>query len=143
MPADHLCKPDLSIGPSAAQSSDDFKRWCDCIKRFSSYPKVYMKLSGAFSELANGRMEISSPTEIADRMKPWLNHLFLSFPSDRIMFGSDWPVCNIGGPLIEESWSVWKDVVKVILDQRGFSEQDKHSIWSGTAVKAYKLNVYT
>lgn len=98
-----------------------------------------MKLSGAFSELSQDRVEITSPQEIADRLEPWLDHLFAWFPPSRVMFGSDWPVCNVRGPLVEDSWSVWKDVVNVVMDRRGFSEWDKQRVWSGTASEAYRL----
>lgn len=100
-----------------------------------------MKLSGAFSELGTDRLSTSSAATIADRMKPWLDHVFECFQPDRIMFGSDWPVCNVRGPATEDSWTVWKDVVQTVLDQRGLSSEEQEMIWSGTALTAYRLQV--
>lgn len=123
----------------APSTTADFDRWRACIKRFSGFSDVYIKLSGAFSELSNDRVESKSAGEIADRMKPWLDHLFACFTPDCIMFGSDWPVCNVRGPATEESWDVWREVVQIALDQRAFSEKDRERIWSGTAIEAYRL----
>lgn len=100
-----------------------------------------MKLSGAFSELSDDRVDTSSGVAIADRMKPWLDCVFQCFPPHRIMFGSDWPVCNVRGPAIEHSWSVWKEVVQIALEQRKFSKEDQANIWGGTAIEAYRLVV--
>ncbi|KAJ6151453.1 hypothetical protein N7470_007050 [Penicillium chermesinum] len=60
--------------------------------------KTYMKLSGLFSELPplSPDVDLDIPALIA-RLSPWTNVIFDVFGPDRIMFGSDWPVCNIGG----------------------------------------------
>jgi len=135
----HLCKPNLAIGPEATKSSEDFKRWYKSMQRFAGCPQVYIKLSGAFSELSTTRVDTSSPAGIAERMGPWLNHVLSVFPADRIMYGSDWPVCNIRGPIVEKSWPVWTRVVQTVLKGRGLSKEDQRMIWSGTARKAYRL----
>ena len=136
--ADHMCKPDLTQAP-VATSQEDFERWCACITRFAKSSNIFIKLSGAFSELGPDRISTNSAVDIADRMRPWLDHLFDAFPVNRIMFGSDWPVCNLRGPTEEDSWVVWKDVVQTVLDRRGLSEDDQSLIWSGTATEAYRL----
>ena len=57
------------------------------------------------------------------------------------MFGSDWPVCNLKGPGEENSWTVWKDVVEVMLADNDFnlSNNDMHWLWYKTAEEAYRL----
>ncbi|GAB7353171.1 hypothetical protein MBLNU459_g3701t1 [Dothideomycetes sp. NU459] len=135
---DHLCKPDMTQAPT---TTADFERWCACMKRFSTFSNVYIKLSGAFSELSSDRVQTISADEIADKMKPWLDHLFSCFAPERIMFGSDWPVCNIRGPALEDSWPVWRQVVQIALQQRQFTEKEQERIWSGTAVEAYRLEL--
>ncbi|KAF1353758.1 hypothetical protein BDV97DRAFT_367329 [Delphinella strobiligena] len=136
----HLCKPDLTQAPEP-MSAEDFRRWRVSIKRFSDFPNVYMKISGAFSELGTDRLYTSSAATIADRMKPWLDHVFECFQPDHIMFGSDWPVCNVRGPATEDSWVVWKDVVQTVLDKRGLLSEEQEMIWSGTALAAYRLQL--
>ena len=98
-----------------------------------------MKLSGAFSELSSDRVPTESPEDLVDRMWPWLDYLFDCFPATRIMFGSDWPVCNVRGPAAEDSWTVWRAVVETALNRRGLTEDDKQMIWSGTALSAYRI----
>ena len=57
------------------------------------------------------------------------------------MFGSDWPVCNVKGPVSDDSWVAWEDVVKTLLEDQAYvlSGEDKDRIWQGTAREAYRL----
>ncbi|KAK5131798.1 hypothetical protein LTR08_000553 [Meristemomyces frigidus] len=127
----HLCKPNFSGG-------QEFERWCQAVSAMAKCSKSYMKLSGAFSELPR---ELKSTSEIAEHLKPWLTHVLACFGPSRIMFGSDWPVCNIGGPAGESSWTAWKDVVKLVLDDPAYSlsVNDRQRVWNGTAAEAYRL----
>ena len=129
----HLCKPDFS------EQGAQFERWCNAIETMSSVPRTYMKLSGAFSELPPG---LTKSSDIATHMKPWVAHVLKCFGPRRIMFGSDWPVCNVKGPLKEHSWIAWKAVVDLLLDDQayGLSVAEKDWIWRGTAREAYRLN---
>lgn len=100
-----------------------------------------MKLSGAFSEIAD--QDPGDPLSVADvldRMRPWLDHVFDAFGPWRIMFGSDWPVCNVRGPGDVKSWSLWVQVVDQILLERNLSEVERNRVWYGTAIEAYKLD---
>ena len=125
--------------PETAEQKDVFFRYLACMERFSKQTKVYMKLSGAFSEI--GDQDPSSPwpkEKIVEQMRPWLDVLFRFFPAERIMFGSDWPVCNLRGPG-DLSWKSWRDVVELILDNYAVSEEGRKRIWQGTAIEAYRL----
>lgn len=120
----------------------DMETWCAQIQRFAAYPKVYMKLSGGFSELGRERLAMTSAQQLASRMKSWLNQVFDAFPVGRIMFGSDWPVCNVRGPATEKSWSVWREVVSIALEQEGLDDDySAERIWSETAKEAYRIHV--
>ncbi|GAB7341960.1 hypothetical protein MBLNU457_g0260t1 [Dothideomycetes sp. NU457] len=132
----HLCKPNMTGDISQA----DMEAWCTHIRRFAAYPKVYMKLSGGFSELGKERLATTSAEQLATKMKPWLNQVFDAFPVGRIMFGSDWPVCNVRGPATEKSWSVWRDVVSIALEQEGLDDDySAEKIWAETAKEAYRI----
>jgi L-rhamnono-1,4-lactonase len=100
-----------------------------------------MKLSGAFSELGNDapRVDTSDPKELATRVQAWTDVVFDEFGPQRIMFGSDWPVCNVKGPKEEGSWPVWTDVVEEVLTRRNCTDQEKERVRSGTAREAYNL----
>ena len=129
----HLCKPDFEA------AEDEFQGWCDAITSMSKSPRTFMKVSGAFSELPS---RLRDPKEIAIHLRPWMSHLLRSFGPSRIMFGSDWPVCNVAGPLGEGSWVAWKDVVSAVLEDREYAltEEDCNAIWSGTTRRAYRLS---
>ena len=42
--------------------------------------------------------------------------IFKGFGPERILFGSDWPICNLRGPVKPDSWFAWREVVEHILD---------------------------
>ena len=130
----HLCKPDFSA------TAEMFERWCNAISSMSKISGTYMKLSGAFSELSTE--QLLQPSDIALHLRPWTAHVLKCFGPDRVLFGSDWPVCNLSGPLAEESWSCWKNVVELTLEDKtfGLSDMDKDEVWYKAAQRAYKLS---
>ncbi|KAJ9646503.1 L-rhamnono-gamma-lactonase [Coniosporium tulheliwenetii] len=136
----HLCKP--SLEDDVGDDNRDWYRWCAAITRFAGMHNVYMKLSGGFSEMEDQNPSHPMPiTKVVTKMRPWLSHLFTHFPHSRILFGSDWPVCNVRGPGDELSWKHWRGVVEQILEEYNLSEREKNRIWYGTAVEAYRLDM--
>ncbi|KAL1631183.1 L-rhamnono-gamma-lactonase [Neofusicoccum ribis] len=127
--------------PTTPAQIDAFNRWSAAIKRAGRSPHNYMKLSGAFSEIADqDPAQPWTPDQVLERMRPWLDVLFKSFPPERIMFGSDWPVCNVRGPGEKLAWKSWVAVVERILDAYGLTDEQKDRVWYGTAVEAYRLS---
>lgn len=128
----HLCKPDFEA------KEEGFNRWKMAIEIMSSLDNTYMKLSGAFSELPDG---LTTTDSIVTKMKPWIQHILQCFGAKRVMFGSDWPVCNLRGPKGEQSWISWRDAVKAILDDEDLAlgEEAELWIWKKTAQEAYRL----
>ena len=139
----HMCKPDLRIPPEDVEASHSaFIQWKECILKMATHKTVYMKLSGLFSELPP--QSASKQTDISELVrwtKPWVDVVFQAFGPSRIMFGSDWPVCNAGGPGIQDSWSHYVSLVTAILDSQKLNDEEKAQVWSGTASQAYKLDV--
>ncbi|KAE9976403.1 hypothetical protein BLS_002072 [Venturia inaequalis] len=138
---DHLCKPDME--DSLDNNPDTkalFELWKLSITRLAACEKTYMKLSGAFSEIADQDPNHPWPvSKIVERIRPWLEHVLQTFTPQRIMFGSDWPVCNVRGPGDAKSWGHWRSVVEASLEEQGLSELQKDRIWYGTAEEVYKL----
>ncbi|EXJ55147.1 hypothetical protein A1O7_08072 [Cladophialophora yegresii CBS 114405] len=139
----HFCKPNLRLSPAEALAGHpDFAKWSECIERMACHRHTYMKLSGFFSELP--AQEENHPADIgalAARTKPWVDTVFRAFGPSRIMFGSDWPVCNVGGPGIAKSWHHWHDLVDEILRAQSLKRDEKARVWSGTAVAAYNIRL--
>jgi L-fuconolactonase len=75
---DHLAKPPIKSGK--------IDPWAAGIKRLAESPNVFCKLSGLVTEADWQHWE---PRQIV----PFLDVAFESFGSDRLMIGSDWPVC--------------------------------------------------
>ncbi len=75
---DHIAKPPIR---SAEQ-----KPWCNHLRELARNPNVYCKLSGIVTE-ADWQHWTRAQCE------PYLDVVFEAFGADRLMFGSDWPVC--------------------------------------------------
>ncbi|EAW11851.1 uncharacterized protein ACLA_006070 [Aspergillus clavatus NRRL 1] len=103
-----------------------------------------MKLSGGFSELPP--LVTTPDLDIAllvARLQPWTDVVFDAFGSERVMFGSDWPVYNIGGGGggNEVSWGRWKSVVESILCRRGLADEQRMGVCGQVAVAAYGIEI--
>jgi L-rhamnono-1,4-lactonase len=130
--------------PTTLEQKENFERWKAAMEQFSRFENVYMKLSGAFSEMGKQQVENPMPVvEIVRRVKPWVDVLIKYFTPQRIMFGSDWPVCNVGGPGNALSWKLWKDAVAVMIEEYGLCSDEADRIWFGTAIEAYRLDAIT
>ncbi|KAJ5127340.1 hypothetical protein N7448_008119 [Penicillium atrosanguineum] len=140
---DHLCKPNLRIGVDEFDTHEECLEWRDMmVKMASASDRTYMKLSGAFSELPPLNRE-SEPdvNDLVNHVKPWTDVVFDAFGPERVMFGSDWPVCNVGGGGNDVSWNRWRKVVEEILVRRGLTEEQKRGVWGEVAIKAYGVEL--
>ena len=138
----HFCKPNLQLNSKdIAEGHPDYMRWKVLIQDMASHRRTYMKLSGFFSELPAQSPDHPETIEaLITRVKPWTDVVFASFGPSRIMFGSDWPVCNVGGPGVEKSWQHWHDLVAALLKSYSLSHEDQARVWHGTAIEAYGLS---
>lgn len=98
--------------------------------------RTYMKLSGLFEEMSDS-LKTQSAEQIFSAILPWLAVVIAAFGPERIMFGSNWPVCTVG--VGEEAWKKWHKIVDMMCDMAGLSQEDQTMVWSGTAKKAYNL----
>lgn len=127
----HLCKPAIS---SPANPWPSFPRYTAALSRLGADKNIFMKLSGAFNEFEPGPTP-PAVEDILDCLYPYLKHVSRAFKS-RVMFGSDWPVCNIGGPMGEQSWELWREVVESWLERKGDGEED---VWWRAGCEAYGI----
>ena len=82
MAIDHIAKPLI-----AAQVREP---WARDIEAASKLPQVFCKLSGMITEA-------DPKSWTAEHLRPYVNHVMGIFGPDRLMFGSDWPVCMLAG----------------------------------------------
>jgi L-rhamnono-1,4-lactonase len=78
---------------------------------------------------------------IFTKLGPWIDGVFDAFGPERVLFGSDWPICNIGGGGNTVSWGRWMKIVDTIVESKGLTTEQKASVFGGAAIKAYGLDV--
>src|SRR6185312_10067732 len=114
---DHIAKPEIR-----AKEIAGWERW---MRRMAALPNVYCKLSGMVTEAKWTRWR---PSDFA----PYLDVVFECFGSDRLMFGSDWPVC-----LLACSYCQVKEIIADYTNALPQHEKDK--IFGLNAAKFYGL----
>jgi len=77
---DHLAKPDIK--------SQEVANWSAGFRKLASFPNVCCKLSGMVTEADWQQWQASD-------MQPYLETALDAFGTDRLMIGSDWPVCKL------------------------------------------------
>ena len=114
---DHIAKP-----PIAAH---ELEPWAKHMEVVSKIPGMHCKLSGMITEADH-----SSWT--SDDLRPYVQHVLNLFPPDRLMFGSDWPVCRLAGS--------WKRVLAAFTQACGpLPQSARNQILGETAVRFYGL----
>ncbi|OJJ02536.1 hypothetical protein ASPVEDRAFT_72367 [Aspergillus versicolor CBS 583.65] len=139
----HMCKPNLRLeSTTPVTTHPDFLQWKAQVTAMAQHPTAYMKLSGAFSELPSLSPDFDPDiASLVEKLQPWTDVVFDAFGPERVMFGSDWPVCNVGGGGNKVTWGRWSRVVQGVLDQRGLDEDQRRGFWGGVAVKAYGVTI--
>lgn len=119
MVIDHLAKPRIKDC-----ATDD---WLPHFKAAAAFPNVYCKLSGMVTEADWQHWT-------ADHFKPYVQTALSSFGPGRLMFGSDWPVCELAGS--------YQQVHQALIDALGpLSETERAMIFGDTARCFYALPV--
>lgn len=116
---DHCAKPDI-----AHHKLDE---WKPLLREMARRPNVCCKLSGLFTE-ANWKGW--SPADFY----PYLDVVFEAFGTDRLLFGSDWPVMLLSGIYVQ-----WKSLLEKYMER--FPEEDKQKVFGRNAELFYKLNM--
>jgi len=116
---DHLAKPPIRTGAT--------EPWASLLRPFGELPNVWCKLSGLVTE--------ADPVawQVAD-LAPFVEIALETFGPQRLLFGSDWPVC-----LLAASYA---DVVGAARElTAGLSTAERTAIFGGAAAAAYRLSV--
>ena len=117
----------------ARPSDPSFAAWAAAIATLASFPKTYIKLSGAFSETSDA-VRGQDPLCMAEYLQPWFATIVEAFGPRRMLFGSDWPVCTVG---VDNAWGRWRQVVENMCAAEDLSEKHVARILSGTAREVY------
>ncbi len=114
---DHCGVPDIAAG--------EFDSWAADITAIAALPHVNCKLSGISRYCAPGTASVPV-------LQPWVDHVIANFGPDRILWGGDWPVVNLGAGL-----PGWIEMTRALLSRLSPAEQA--AIGSGTARRVYQL----
>jgi L-fuconolactonase len=114
---DHLAKPPIASG--------EVEPWAQSIRRLAEFPNVYCKLSGMVTEADWRQWK-------PEHIRPYLDVAFEAFGADRLMIGSDWPVC-----LVAASYARTMQVVKDYIGD--LTPEQRAGVLGGNAQRFWRL----
>lgn len=117
---DHVAKPEIG---STTPGSD----WAEGMKRLGEREHVSCKISGMVTEVAEG---IDWSPEL---LRPYFDVALEAFGADRLLFGSDWPVCRL-----RSEYLAWKQAVDGLVSELGADE--RAALLGGNAERVYGLH---
>ena len=112
----------LDWGRKPQHDADQWKRGIDILAKQMN---VICKISGIIARVPKGKAA-------ADVLAPIVNHCLDTFGPERVVYGSDWPVCTRGAPL-----HVWTNLLHEIVRKRPIEEQ--HKLFWKNAHRFYRL----
>lgn len=99
--------------------------WRAYVTEIGRYPNVSCKISGLVAYADPKRW-------IKEDLRPFIEHVIASFGWDRVLFGSDWPVCTLAA-----SYQQWVEALRAIT--KGASEVNQRKLFYENAVRVYRL----
>lgn len=112
---DHCGKPAIARG--------DFASWSEDLQALALHDNVSCKLSGLLTEAAPERAR-------DEDLAPWAEKALHCFGVARLLYGSDWPVCTLGGGL--ERWRSFVDRFTAT-----WATDDRDAFYAGNAQRIY------
>lgn len=115
---DHIAKPDIK--------HKEISKWSNYIRQIAQHPNVFCKISGMVTEADwyNWKKE---------DFYIYLDLVLEFFGTDRIMYGSDWPVCLVAGTYEEQL-----SIVQSYFEKLSITE--KENLFGGNATRFYGLS---
>ncbi|HEY2350619.1 MAG TPA: amidohydrolase family protein, partial [Puia sp.] len=114
---DHLAKPYIKAGK--------INVWKEEINGIAKFKNIYCKISGMVTEADWRHWQ-------EEDFAPYMDVVVNAFGIERVMFGSDWPVCLLAGD--------YDDIVNITKNYfSSYSQDEKDKIFGLNAVKFYNL----
>jgi L-fuconolactonase len=114
---DHIAKPLIGEGK--------IEPWATGIRTLAQSPNLYCKLSGMVTEARWGQWQ-------AGDFRPYLDVVFEAFGPDRLMIGSDWPVCTLSAD--------YESAIGIVLENiRQLSPSQQAAILGGNCARFYNF----
>ena len=116
---DHIGKPGIM--------KNEVREWETHMRQIASFPDVMCKLSGMVTEAKWNKWSYKE-------FVPYLDILFDCFGPERLMYGSDWPVCLLSASYDDVAGIIKRYIMKL-------DPKDMEKVMGGNAVKFYKLEI--
>lgn len=120
MVVDHLAKPDIKHGT--------LEPWARDIRRAARNPRLFCKLSGMITEADHQRW---TPADLT----PYVETVLEAFGTDRVMYGSDWPVCTLAASYDRVYDALLDNLRRILGDLDGETER---AIFRDNALRFYR-----
>jgi L-fuconolactonase len=118
---DHIAKPDIASGRLSP--------WQEDLRRLAEFPNVSCKLSGMVTEANWQRWQ-------REDFHPYLDVVFDAFGPDRVMIGSDWPVCTLSADYVS--------TMRIVIDYLGqFPQAVREAVLGGNCARVYRIESST
>ena len=114
---DHIAKPFIK--------TREIEAWKNDIEDLAQYRNVFCKVSGMLTEADWYNWRTADFT-------PYLEVIFKAFGANRLMYGSDWPVCLLAG-----AYSRSLEILQIFTSR--YSQEEQDLFFGGNAVKFYNL----
>ena len=116
---DHCMKPQIRD-----HSAANFTFWAEGMARLAGETGAFVKFSALITE-ANADWSVAA-------LRPYVEHILRVFGPERIMWGSDWPVCRL-----RAEYDGWLSAAQSLTEHLAPTEQAR--IYGGTAAQFYRL----
>ena len=114
---DHIAKPPIAAGTLSP--------WREQLRELAKAPNVWCKVSGMVTEAKWDGWR-------AEDFRPYLDVVFAAFGVERLMFGTDWPVCTLAGS--------YAQVHRLVDDYtRSLTAEARAKFFGGSAAEFYRL----
>ncbi|WP_343036032.1 amidohydrolase family protein [Hongsoonwoonella zoysiae] len=118
---DHCMKPEIRN-----HSPESFQHWANGMSQLANETKACCKLSGLVTEASQNWM--------LEDLKPYAEHVLSAFGAERVMWGSDWPVCRL-----RAEYSDWRKIAEDLTSH--LSNKERQRVFGETAAEFYRLDV--
>jgi L-fuconolactonase len=115
---DHIAKPVWG---------ECMDNWRSSMRQLAAYPNMMCKLSGLVPE--------SSASWTVEQLRPYVEYVIDVFGHERVVFGSDWPVC-----LLSASYEQVYEALNGLLPA-DWSDEQREGVWGRNAIRFYGLTV--
>ncbi len=116
---DHCMKPQVSD-----HSPETFDHWAWGMRRLARETSACCKLSGLVNEADAGWT--------TSDLRPYVDHVLEEFGAERVMWGSDWPVCRL-----QAEYGDWHAAARQLTG--GLDAEEQSRIFGQSAIEFYRL----